>query len=435
MVNEQQTEFQNETLQVAVETLPRSRVMLKITVSPIALEATYRKAIKNVSKEISVPGFRKGKAPEKIILEQYTQYVDKEWRDLVVQTAFTDALRLVNIYPLNSSSVDKPRVAKCSREEGAEISITFERRPETPQVDGKALRIKKLAAPPITPEQVKQAIDELQRYHAKWEAVEPRPVKDGDYITLSIDTLDPQEARVCTDERFHVEKDQMIGWMYDLILGQEVNVPFEGTSQADESQGDAPFTPTRCRFTIQSILQQTLPPIDEALAKQAGCKDVEELEINVKKSLERRVQQQAESAMTHQLVEQLFELYPIDIPKSLLDYEVECRMRAATEAQASLGISEAEIRAQKANLTAAIVAEAERSLKLLFLLDEVMRRPSITVTKDDLVQALNQQRYLTSPVGRFIHGDMTPEEIRQRLLNHLFIEKAMTMLLKEATYE
>jgi trigger factor len=433
VVNAEQTEFENEIIRVKVVPLPNCRVTLRIFVSPLATEAVYRKAIKNVSKEVSVPGFRKGKAPEKVITTQYAKNVDQEWRDLTVNIAFNDATKLTMIHPIHQSSIQKPTVVTCTREQGAEIAVTFERAPQVPQIDPKTLKLKKLAPHSVTAEQVEQAVEDLQRYHAKWETIEPRPVQDGDYVTLTIDTLDPQITHVCTEERFHIKREEMSPWIYDLIVGREVNVPFEGMSQPTEKEPTA--APTRCRFTVHSILHQDLPSVDDALAKQAGCQDVEELKNQIRKSLERRAQQQAETHMTHQLKEQLFELYPIDIPKTLLQYEVDVRMKSAMEAQESLGISEAERRAKKGDLTRAVQNLAERSTKLLFILDSIMRRPEITVTKDDLIRELNQQRYLVSPAERLIHNGMEPEEIRQRLINHLFEKKALALLLKEATYE
>lgn len=432
MVSQQQTEFQNEALQVSVQTLPGSRVTLNLVVSPLATEAAYRKAIKNVRKEVSVPGFRKGKAPEKLITDQYAQYIDKEWRDLVLQTAFNDAIKLTNIEPLNTSSVEKPRVAKCSREDGAEISISYERRPEAPKIDIAALQVQKREPKSVTDADVKQSIEELQRYHAKWETLEPRPIQDGDYVTLTIDTLEPEQTCICSDERFHIAKDQMVGWMYDLIIGKEVGVPFEGTSQPDPAQDAASFKPTLCRFTIQGLLDQKLPPVDDALAQQAGCQTVEILNVNVRKSLEQRMKQQAQREMGQELEDLLFNLYPIEVPKSLIDYEIKSRMQSAHEAELAMGVPESEIRAHQHENGKVIASLAERSIKLLYLLDPIMRDSKITVTKDDLVQELNRQRYMTSPVERIINGAMKPEEIRQRLLNQLFAQKAMAWLLEQA---
>lgn len=433
MVSQQQTEFRNEALQVSVETLPGSRVTFNMVVTPVAAEAAYRKAIKNISKEVSVPGFRKGKAPEKLITDQYAQYIDKEWRDLLLQTAFNDAIKLTGIQPLNSSSVEKPRMTKCSREEGAEIAISFERQPEAPKIDLATLKVQRVEPKAVTDNDVQQSIEELQRYHAKWETLEPRPIQNGDYISLTIDTLEPEQACICSDERFHIEKGQMVDWMYNLILGKEVGVPFEGTSELDPAQPVENFKPTLCRFTIQSLLDQKLPAVDDALAQQAGCKDVETLNINIRKSLEQRMKQQAQREMANELEETLFSRYPIEVPKSLLDYEIKSRLQSAREAEVAMGIPEAEIRAHQAENTQAIKAMAEKSVKLLYLLDPIMREAKITITKDDLVQELNRQRYMTAPVERIINGAMKPEEIRQRLLNQLFAQKTMNWLVEQAT--
>lgn len=433
MVSQQQTEFTNETLRITVEPLSGSRVALTVFVSPIATEAAYRKALKNVSKEVSIPGFRKGKAPESIILEQYSQYIDREWRDLVMRTALSDAIRLANIRLFDGSEIVPPRLVSCSREQGAEISATFERHPEAPNIDLSAISVQKGTARPVTAEDVEKAIEELQRFHAKWEAVGSRPVQDGDLIQLTADQLDAEnnvKDRLCTEEKLRVAKDQLPEWLYESVLGQEINRPFEGTSRPNGSESNEAFTPITCRLVILSIEQQVLPPVDEALAKQAGCKDVEELRANIQKSLEQRAVEQVELEALGQLERQLLQLYPIEVPKSRLKAEVDSRTRSLLEGLMALNpekkpaISEAKARQM-------VQPRAEAALQLLYLLDPMMRNEAIKVVKDDLVMALNQQRYMSQPWERIIHSGMKPEEIRQRLLDQIFTQKTLIWLLAQ----
>ena len=101
----QQTEFKNDNVQVIVSRSKGSRVKLEINVSPLATQAAYKQAIKAVGKEISRPGFRKGKAPDNYILQNYKGHVESEWNNILLNTSFQEALDLTKIYPFSKNNL------------------------------------------------------------------------------------------------------------------------------------------------------------------------------------------------------------------------------------------------------------------------------------------------------------------------------------------
>lgn len=104
-MTESKQEFSNDNLKITMERKPGCSISLDVTISPQATEASYRKAIKLVNKEVSLPGFRKGKAPEAMIVQHYAKYVDQEWKDLIVKTSFKDTLDLTKTYPINENTI------------------------------------------------------------------------------------------------------------------------------------------------------------------------------------------------------------------------------------------------------------------------------------------------------------------------------------------
>ena len=104
-------------------------------VTPQAAAHTYKQAVKSINKGVSLPGFRKGKAPEKLIAEHYPKQLSQEWADLVVHLAYKESIDLSGLHPLNAKSVKKPILNECSQEKGAQVQIEFERAPEIPDVD------------------------------------------------------------------------------------------------------------------------------------------------------------------------------------------------------------------------------------------------------------------------------------------------------------
>lgn len=430
MSNESPKEFRNENVTVAVSEQPNCRVTFEMNISPQASEAAYRKAIKNVTREVSLPGFRKGRAPEKLILQHYAKHIDDEWRLVLTNTAFGEAISLTNIHPHSRESFDRPKIKKYSREEGSQVSISFERQPAMPKIDPKNIRLRRVEPQAVTPDRIEQAIEELRTYHAKWEPVEPRAVREGDYVLVDIDTLGEKEERICTNERFHVLEGSMDNWLRKLLIGAHVGESVEGSVESREGQ-NAPLA--QCRVRINGIVEQVLPPVDEELSKKAGCKDVAELRTNVGKSLEQRAQRQAKQALYQQLEEQLMDLYPIDLPVSWLRAVAHNRLECYREALQGR-LSPDEIHSREPQFRDEARQLAERQMKLLYLLEGVAREDE-TITKDELLQELHYQRYLAQPVEREIHSEMKPEEVRQQLVNIIIARRMKERLLELVSYE
>src|SRR3989339_858183 len=105
-----QQELASDNVKVVVSQEPGCHITFHLTVPPQVAQAGYNKAIRAVNKEVSLPGFRKGKAPEKLVIQHYSKYVDREWRTLVMDTAFREAVELTQIRPLHQQAVEAPEV-------------------------------------------------------------------------------------------------------------------------------------------------------------------------------------------------------------------------------------------------------------------------------------------------------------------------------------
>ena len=137
----QEHEFKNDNIVLKVEEHSGCQVAFSISVSPPATDAAYKKAVKTISKEVSLPGFRKGRAPAAMVVKHYEKYVHDEWQELVVKTALQESTDLSKIYPIRR--VENPKVDSCTREEGAQVSFEFERYPHVPSIDLNGVTLKK----------------------------------------------------------------------------------------------------------------------------------------------------------------------------------------------------------------------------------------------------------------------------------------------------
>src|ERR1700728_4484173 len=133
----QPEEIKTDHLSVIMTRKPGCHVKLEISVDPEATNAAYLKAVKSVNKEISIPGFRKGKAPDHLIIQRFEKYITKEWYDNLVNIAFLEFLEHSKLYPFNqgSKSIKKAEIKNATRENGAHALIEYECQPTVPAIN------------------------------------------------------------------------------------------------------------------------------------------------------------------------------------------------------------------------------------------------------------------------------------------------------------
>ena len=118
--------FSNEFVDVSIIRNPGCEVHMEVKVSKKAVEAAYKKALHNIRKEVEISGFRKGKAPEEVVVKNYKGNIEKEWRGIVTRTAYNDGCDLTKVRPLSQNSIHNVQIRKISLEDGAEVVIDFE---------------------------------------------------------------------------------------------------------------------------------------------------------------------------------------------------------------------------------------------------------------------------------------------------------------------
>lgn len=317
-------EFKSNHLVAQMEKLPNCTLRFRVQVEPEKVKELKSKAAKSVNKEVSVPGFRPGKAPEGLIESKYGKFIDQEFRQKGSEEIVNEVINLSKYYPLKRSEgvvLEKFE----SNDAGAEVVFQFETFPEVPdvKVEGLKLDIPKLEE--VKPADIERTLKEIQLYHAKWEEIHDRPVQENDFVVIDIDVIEDSPFKAYESSRFHVIPTGMPEWARKLVLGHKVGESVEGMSEKDENSGED-FVPRKCRITITHIQTAELPELNDELAKKAGVQTVEELRVNIGKQIEREKKRGQEAFLRDQVRQFLIENYPFDLPATdLKNLEADCK--------------------------------------------------------------------------------------------------------------
>ncbi len=410
----------NENITVAIEKKPGCQVNLDIQVSPKATKAAHQRAIKNINKEVSVPGFRKGRAPESFILENYAQYVKKEWEEVLINVAFKEAIQMLQIAPYSQKQIKKPNLKSMDLEKGAEFSISFETAPQIPTIDVEKIKIEPVEQETIDQEKINQTLENIRLHYAEWNEIEDRAVEENDYVNLTIENLD-QKTTMVEDNRFHVSEKGMAKWMRALLIGKTKGDAPEGTSEK-ETDEDVAFNPTQVKITINKIEQPKLPEFDEELFKKIGVETLDELKEKVQKQLETRALEEKKSKLREQLEEQLINTHECEIPESIFLSEKQHRLAEFKRNLESNKLDEATHDQALKNFEDNVDKRVKDSLSLYFLTQRAAEEHQVQVSNEEIS---------SESMRMMFDGSITPEQMQ----NHEAIQSQIYLKLLRTKVE
>lgn len=430
-MSDQKSEVKNENIHVTVEKLPKARVKLHITVSPEATNAAYAKAIKSVSKEVVLPGFRKGKAPENLIIQKYTPQIKESWADTILNISFQEALTLTGLTPYRREEISLANVKGPSKEDGTSFTLEFETYPKIPKIIPQDLVLKAVETPPVTDKVVQDALENIRFHFAEWKTVEDRPAHEGDFVELDIENQDTKEF-LCKDTRFLIKKGEMPNWIIHLITGLKTGESAEGVSEnekpkqhthqhsdkcADEHcnenhDHEDDFKPTQCRITLKVIKEAILPEANDELAKKTGLKTFEDLQNRLRQDLTRQAQESAKKQLRSQVEKLLLEKYEFEIPASLVKYNQELT-----------GEHEGEENETDVAL--------ENQLRIMFLLESITKELNLTVSDEEVLSELRYQA-MSGAIDPKSLSDKDIPELQKRMKHYLLSMKAKDYIVENA---
>lgn len=379
-------------MKVTVENGENQQVTLTIEVEAAEVNKAVDQACKRLANRVSIPGFRKGKAP-RMIVERHVgkDAVLQEAFDIVAPKALSKAFDEQKIDPVTRPSVDIETL-----EEGKDLvfKATVTPRPEVKLGDYKGLNVPKNEVS-ITDEDVEKQLKTFQDRQGKLvDAPEGAEVKDGDFTTLDFkgfvdgEAFDGGEGK---DYPLQIGSNSFIPGFEDQLVGakigeeRDVNVKFPEEYHAKELAGkDATF-----KCTIRSIKTKELPAIDDELAtKVSKFETLDELKADIRKNLEENAERTAENDQKSAAIEMATNNITVDIPAVMIDNRVTAMIQEMAMRLEQQGMK-LEQYLQYAGTDIAKLREqyretAEKNVKTDLMLEEVAKAEDIKVEAKDL---------------------------------------------------
>ena len=429
-------------MQTTLENVDKHRVKLTVEVPPDETSPVLDLAYRHLAEQVSVPGFRKGKVPRKIIDAQAGRSaVLQEFLDHALPTFYVRAVREHSLAPIADPEFDDVDVSDLEAN-GLRFAATVEVRPrvELTEADYKGIHIDRPLAE-VTEAEVDEQLDRLRERFAELESV-GRPAARGDYVVADI------RATMGGDEEVPELSGQ--GVLYEIGTGglvPELDRELEGTrpggihkvgAKLPERFGDRAGRDVAFSVLVKEVKAKKLPPLDDGFAKTASeFDDLESLRADVRSKLGEVKGAQADARLRDEALRILSsKVEDVQLPDRLVDAETEARVESARRRAERQGVTLEEfLRAadvEELQFRSDARAHAIRAIRADLALEAVARAEGLTVSEEDLDGVV---KAIAEDVGR------SPKEVRRQLdaggqitslAGDIIRDRALTLVVEHA---
>ncbi|ALM82292.1 trigger factor [Bordetella sp. N] len=365
-------------MQPVVETLSGLERRVDLSVPLADVEKEVQAQLKRVARTAKVPGFRPGKAPLAMLERSHGPGIRYDVINSLVGRAFEQAVDGAKLRIAGSPKLE-PKTEGVADDTLA-FSATFEVYPEVALPDLAALGVTRYESP-VGDAEVDRTLDVLRKQRATYEAREGRAAQDGDRVTLDFaGTIDgvPFEGGKAEDFPFVLGQGRMLPEFEAAATGLKAGetkvfpLAFPADYQGVEVAGKtAEFT-----ITVKEVAEAVLPVVDGEFAKSLGQAegDVEKLKADIRGNVEREAKVRVQGRTKTSVMDALVEAAKFDVPKALVDSDIETRVAAAREELKQRGIPNAE---SVPIPPEAFSTESERRVRLGLLVSELVKQNNL----------------------------------------------------------
>ncbi|MFZ4077705.1 MAG: trigger factor [Legionellaceae bacterium] len=309
---------------VSVEALQGLERKVTITIPSLKIEEEVGLRLQKLAHKVKVHGFRPGKVPLSVVKQQYSASVRDEVARELVQSSLYEALKAHELVPAGSPEIEPEQIQP---NQDFIYSARFEVFPtftinELNQADVEVV------SSTVTDKDVDVLLEKLREQNKTWTDVS-RPVAMGDKLILDFDGVidgKPFEGGQAKDYELIMGSGKMVDGFESGLVGAQQDKPLtlEVTFPAD--YGHALLAGKKTSFTVlvKSIMEGTLPPLDDAFAAIFNIKSggIEALKADIKQNMERELERRISSLNREKAFDALLAVNSFDIPLALVDQEI-----------------------------------------------------------------------------------------------------------------
>jgi trigger factor len=374
-------------VQVA-ETGPCSRAVT-ITVAPAQVKEHLDRMYASAQQQVQLKGFRPGHVPRAVVEKKFGASILAEAKEQIVNRFFGDACREKDISPVGRIAIDDFEKLEVKPGSSLQFTAKIDVRPQFELKQVKGLPVDGFE-PDASEADIDNALKEIT--HQK-RTIQPttEAAADGDFVKADFTFVDangnPVHSRkgVQLNTRIPIHGTDEADYTKALIgatAKQQVEIPikFPDNFEKEAVRGQAGTV----KLTINEVLRVTPPPVDDALAKSLEFDSVDALRADLKARISAEKQRLGRSRQEEQCLQALLAAHDVPLPPTLIEEQKRASLGALGHKMQENGASEDEIKKKLEESDAEAQQDAQRRVRLFFLIEAVARQQKLFVTENDM---------------------------------------------------
>ena len=421
-----------------VENLEKSMAKITITVDADAFEEAMVKSYNKNKKNISIQGFRKGKAPRKMVEKLYGPEVFYEdAANFAIPDAYEEAAKESGL-----EIVSRPEIDVVEIEKGKDFvfTATVAVKPEVTLGDYKGIEVEKKTVKVMAAD-VNAEIDKVREQNSRMITVENRGIKKDDTAVIDFEGFvdgEPFQGVKGEDYSLVIGSHTFIDTFEDQLVGKkageevDVNVTFPEEYHEASLKGK----PALFKVTVKEIKKKELPKLDDEFASEVSeFETLKEYKASVKKNLTERRKEEAKREKENEVVEKVVENITVELPEPMVDEQTQQMIQEFAGRLSSQGLSFDQYMQMTGMTVDALMGqmkpEAEKRIRTRLALEAIVDAEKIKATAKDIDKEIenmaNMYQMEVDKIKEMI-GDAEKEQIGKDLA----VQKAVDFVVKNA---
>ena len=425
-------------MSLQVEKMEKNMAKLTIEVAAEDLEKAMQNAYQKAKGRISIPGFRKGKAPRKMIEQMYGKGVFLEDAvNALIPEHYSKALAECEL-----EIVSQPTIDITQAEPGKAFIFTAEVavKPEVTLGDYKGIEVEKKTVKVMAAD-VNAEIDKVREQNSRMITVENRGIKKDDTAVIDFEGFvdgEPFQGGKGEDYSLVIGSHSFIDTFEDQLVGKkageevDVNVTFPEEYHEASLKGK----PALFKVTVKEIKKKELPKLDDEFASEVSeFETLKEYKASVKKNLTERRKEEAKREKENEVVEKVVENITVELPEPMVDEQTQQMIQEFAGRLSSQGLSFDQYMQMTGMTVDALMGqmkpEAEKRIRTRLALEAIVDAEKIKATAKDIDKEIenmaNMYQMEVDKIKEMI-GDAEKEQIGKDLA----VQKAVDFVVKNA---
>lgn len=421
-----------------VENLEKSMAKITITVDADAFEEAMVKSYNKNKKNISIQGFRKGKAPRKMVEKLYGPEVFYEdAANFAIPDAYEEAAKESGL-----EIVSRPEIDVVEIEKGKDFvfTATVAVKPEVTLGDYKGIEVEKKTVKVMAAD-VNAEIDKVREQNSRMITVENRGIKKDDTAVIDFEGFvdgEPFQGGKGEDYSLVIGSHSFIDTFEDQLVGKkageevDVNVTFPEEYHEASLKGK----PALFKVTVKEIKKKELPKLDDEFASEVSeFETLKEYKASVKKNLTERRKEEAKREKENEVVEKVVENITVELPEPMINEQTQQMIQEFAGRLSSQGLSFDQYMQMTGMTADALMGqmkpEAEKRIRTRLALEAIVDAEKIKATAKDIDKEIenmaNMYQMEVDKIKEMI-GDAEKEQIGKDLA----VQKAVDFVVKNA---